>query len=1619
MGILDYLSKISRNITNKGGDDRNRQIVFFDTEVDTTFTKVVDIGAFKEPDIKFHSSEKKSFVKFVGDSYFLCGHNIIHHDIELLDIDDFRHKGFIDTLYLSPLFFPQKPYHKLLKDDKLLVDERNNPLNDSAKARNLFYDELNAFNDLSEDLKNIYSALLNDIREFAGFFEYVGAEYLKDDVTHLIRKAFEGKICEHVDLTTLVRVYPVELAYALALVSVNDRMSITPPWIVRNYPAIDTVMNRLCGTPCHKDCAYCNEKLDVHRNLKLIFGYDDFRKFNGMPLQEDAVQAAVDGRSLLAVFPTGGGKSLTFQLPAIMEGRNCHGLTVVISPLLSLMKDQVDNLIARGITEAVTINGLLDPLSRADAIESVRNGSASLLYIAPEMLRSKTIENILLERNVVRFVIDEAHCFSSWGHDFRVDYLFVGDFIKNLQENKNLSKPIPVSCFTATAKKKVISDICDYFKIKTGVDLMSFATNEARKNLHYSVVKFDKPEAKYVFLRNKLVSNTSPAIIYVSRTKRAEELAEKLTSDGIPTLAFHGKMEANEKTERQNMFISNLVRVMVATSAFGMGVDKKDVGMVIHYDISDSLENYIQESGRAGRDQQINAQCYVLYCEDDLNKHFILLNQTKLNIGEIQQVWSAVKGLTKYNGKATCSTLELARLAGWNDNLTDTDTRVHTAISALEEAGYLKRGCNVPHVFATGLLVRNMDEARRKMWQSKLFNEQQEQEAVMIIKKLISAKYKDNPVRNNTTCSRVDYIAELLGMTTEKVIEIVNMLRESGIIADSRDMIVYLSKNDSFNKSTRIFRKFAKLERFLLEYSVDEKSMAGVSLKELNETASTKDNNDSNIKNIKIILYFLSTRHYIVKKENVGTGYVSYSLCQEVHQSLSRYERRIDICRIALEWFYKNAESSANSEVSDGIALPFSLIDLFNHVKNVQGGLFATKPYELDEVEEALLFLSRIECLRLEGGFLVLYNGMMIHRTQNNLKQRYKKEDYKLLQEHYDQKIKQIHIVGEYAELMSNDYAKATNYVQDYFALDADVFMKRYFKPERIAEMNKNITPKRYRQLVESLSPIQRKIIDDKTSKYIVVAAGPGSGKTRILVHKLASLLTMEDVKHEQLLMLTFSRAAATEFKKRLMELVGSAAYFVEIKTFHSYCFDLLGKTGSLNEVDEVMPRATRLIENAEVEQSKISKTVLVIDEAQDMDADAFKLVTTLMHVNEDMRVIAVGDDDQNIYEFRGSKSYYLQSLVSEYGAVQYEMTQNYRSCPEIIGLANLFVSKLKQRMKTKPCSAVTSAKGNVCITQYKNDCIYSPIIAQLINNGVTGQICIMTETNDEAVQMMGMLVGKGIRTRLIQSTEGFRFADLAEVRYFMKEINNNVKTPIIGDLLWEQAKNKTINRYGKSSLVECMLAFFNAFEQVHPNEKYLSELLEFVDESKIEDFSIVNSQSVVVSTIHKTKGREFDTVYMMLVNEKASNDEYLRKIYVGMTRAKKNLYIHTNNNLFSTMNSDSILYHYDENDYPQPVEITLQLTHKDVYLDFFRDKKNVTLQLQSGSRLFYNNYRLYSEKGDEVVSLSSKMQSQLLSFFEQDFKVSTAEVGYVVAWKPKNKTEEVAIILPLLKLIK
>ena len=1596
-----------------------KTITFIDTEVNPKTARIQDIGGVNNEGQTFHENHQPSASAFLQGSSFVCGHNIFHHDLKYI-ADVLAQAGIsksqiIDTLHWSALLFPKRPYHALLKDEKIHEDAPNNPLVDAQKVKALFDDEVAAFHALDDDLKQILYGLLRNTESFAAFFRYIDfAPAVVPSVEELIEQRFQGQICSHAQLHLYAVHTPIELSYALMLIQTGDRYSIMPRWIAYQYPDVSSVLYMLRNRICENGCPYCNAHLDVRMGLKRFFGFDEYRRYDGKPLQELAARTAMSRESLLALFPTGGGKSVTFQVPALMSGEAVRGLTVVISPLQSLMKDQVDNLERNDITDAVTINGLLDPVERAKAYERVTEGQASLLYISPESLRSKSIETMLLERNVVRFVIDEAHCFSSWGQDFRVDYLYIADFIRNLQLKKQLQAPIPISCFTATAKPQVVADILRYFKDQLNLELKVFSANTARTNLHYKVFAKNSPEEKYTTLRSLLEIKKCPTIVYTSRTKRAADLAERLAQDGFRAKPYHGKMDKQEKTSYQNDFIAGDLDIIVATSAFGMGVDKKDVGMVIHYDISDSLENYVQEAGRAGRDPEMTADCYVLFDEQDLDKHFILLNQTKLSIKEIKQIWKAIKDLTRWRKKISNSALEIARKAGWDDTVAEIETRVKTAISALENAGYLKRGQNMPRIYANSILTKTAQEALERIAQSDRFSEEQKTEASRVIRKLFSSKSKFLSTGEEAE-SRVDFISDHLGIVKERVIEVINLMRDEKILADNKDLTVDIKTTDTTRRVLNTLNRFAAAERFLLKQLTGDTTV--INLKELNDLAETEQVKGFNPRVIKILLNLWSIKHWI-KRNSLDASRTHFEVTkiqqdEWIQQALgSRHELAKFIVEFLLTKY--ESEKTLNQPGQGRALIQFSVQEIkeaFQKQSLFLDGNQKVLTYAV--IEDAIFYLSRIEALTVEGGFMVVYNGMTIQRLEEDNLRNYRAEDYRALSQFYENKVQQIHVVGEYARKMLSDYSDALGFVDDYFQMDYGAFLAKHFKGKRGSEIKRNITPQKFEQLFGTLSPAQLSIINDKQSPYILVIAGPGSGKTKVLVHKLASLFLMEDYKHEQMLMLTFSRAAVNEFKKRLHELIGNAAYYVEIKTFHAYCFDLLGKVGNLDRVDDVIPEATERIRKNEVEIRRVTKSVLVIDEAQDLSADEWNLVHALMDCNEDMRVIAVGDDDQLIYEFRGADIAYLKQFINREDGETYELIDNYRSRKNIIAYANGFVRQIKERLKQNAIQSKSTIDGQVIVTQYASKRMVVPMVEQIRSHTINGTCCVLTMTNAEAFEVMGLLQKNKISARLIQSNDGFNLMNLVEVRYFVEALAlENVV--VIRDEQWKQAKDELQSKYARSSLLPFCNQMIREFELVNPERKYKSDLDSFIREAKMEDFAPAEQGVVWVSTIHKAKGKEFDQVYLMLKSPDLSKDETKRKIYVGMTRAKQDLFIHTNIPLMPKT-IPAVTERQDRQNYDHPEALVLHLSLRDVVLDFFMDKQGRIQLLMSGDSLRVDSNGCKNAFGQPVLRFSKAFVEKLGKFRDLNYEITSARVNMVLYWK-KDETEY-RVLLPEIQL--
>lgn len=405
--------------------------------------------------------------------------------------------------------------------------------------------------------------------------------------------------------------------------------------------------------------------------LKRYWGYDDFRG-----VQREIIESIGSGHDTLGLMPTGGGKSVTFQVPAL----SMEGVCIVITPLIALMKDQVHHLRQRGIIAAAIYSGM----HRDDIIRILENcilGTTKLLYISPERLGSDLFQAKLRHMRVSFITVDEAHCISQWGYDFRPSYLKIADI-------RHICPDVPVLALTATATPKVVDDICAKLTLNSqlSTSFRVFRMSFERKNLTYLVSHATDKQADLIHLLDGMKGS---AIVYVRSRRHAREVAEMLTEAGLSATFYHAGLESAVKDQRQRDWQHDRVRIMVATNAFGMGIDKSDVRMVVHYDCPDSIEAYFQEAGRAGRDGQ-PARAILLYNAADEPKLHKRIRDTFPEKDYIRKVY---EHLAYYYQIATGDGYGVTREFNIDDfchKFKHFPVPVHSSLQILQRAGYIE-----------------------------------------------------------------------------------------------------------------------------------------------------------------------------------------------------------------------------------------------------------------------------------------------------------------------------------------------------------------------------------------------------------------------------------------------------------------------------------------------------------------------------------------------------------------------------------------------------------------------------------------------------------------------------------------------------------------------------------------------------------------------------------------------------------------------------------------------------------------------------------------------------------------------------------------------------------------
>jgi ATP-dependent DNA helicase RecQ len=742
---------------------------------------------------------------------FVLGHNFIHFDRPHLAAAQPRLRllalPVIDTLWLNPLAFPRHPYHHLVKhyqDGGLRRRQVNDPLLDAQLTLELFADQYQALQERQQaapDLLLAWHWLTTIDQRLSGvnsFFATLRRALRPSDAEarQAMARFLDGKGCR----TQALRVMDEaawsnwSLAYALAWLSVAGGDSVLPPWVRHQFPDAGVLIRRLRDDACGQaDCPWCSAHHDAGKELTRWFGFAAFRPqpadAQGRSLQQGIVEAALRGEHLLAILPTGTGKSLCYQIPALSRSEKTGALTVVISPLVALMADQVAGLRGRGIDSCVAINGLLSMPERADALDRIRLGAASMVIVSPEQLRNSTLQKVLAQREIGAWVLDEAHCLSKWGHDFRPDYRYVARFIR---EKAGAAPVPPVLCLTATAKPDVLADITTHFAEKVGIDLRCIDGGAHRDNLDFDVLP-TTPAEKLAHIHEVLATALPPdtpggAIVYCATRRNSEEVSAFLCEKGLVSAHFHARLPPETKKTVQEAFIRGDLRVIAATNAFGMGIDKPDVRLVIHADIPGSLENYLQEAGRAGRDQQA-ARCVLLYTAEDVERQFGMSARSRLSRKEIQAILRSLRQLGRKQRKNGDVIATPGEILGEDDagdferdSATD-DTRVRTAVCWLEEACLLTRNENQVQVFPSSLRVGSVAEARARLARASLQRAYQQQ-LLALVEALIGTPADEG--------LSTDELMGITGLGSEKLRSALHDLERLGIASNDTALTAYL-----------------------------------------------------------------------------------------------------------------------------------------------------------------------------------------------------------------------------------------------------------------------------------------------------------------------------------------------------------------------------------------------------------------------------------------------------------------------------------------------------------------------------------------------------------------------------------------------------------------------------------------------------------------------------------------------------------------------------------------------------------------------------------------------------------------------------------------------------------
>jgi len=1572
-------------------------------DIETTKSgKIRHIGAVFNDQVFETSAESslKQTLSHVEDlasiAEFVLGHNLLGHDFPVLQSTypqlAILKKPVIDTLYLSPLAFPQNPYHRLVKDYKLVRSSVSNPVADARLAASVFRDQWESFYDAGPNGPHpidfyrfcFEQSLFNGFsgEGIAAVLRALGA---KGFVSHeaaldFLVKNTAGIVCEHAILETAPQLLEDSarrpaLAYCMAWLQVAGANSVLPPWVRYRFPEIAFILTKLRQTPCGDEkCRYCREHHNPEINLERFFGFTGFREKpptrEGKSLQRAIVVTGMRDKPLLAILPTGGGKSLCYQLPALVRHLGRGMLTVVISPLQALMKDQVDNIMKlTGTPFAAAISGLQTPPERGEVLERVRLGDVAILYIAPEQLRSRSVRSVLSQREVGCWVFDEAHCVSKWGHDFRPDYLYAARFIREFAGQYNQSVP-PICCYTATAKSDVVEDITSHFHDELGEDLTLFEGGVSRENLDFDVLPVsaaERYERTFQILTESFKEDDSgSAIVYAETRKGTEEIRDFLRNQGMGAEAFHGGLDAKEKRDIIDSFVAGRAPVICATSAFGMGIDKANVRLVLHFEMPGSLENYIQEAGRAGRDGKL-ARCVLLYDPEDANLQFRKGAMSEVNKREIERILRALRRIKRNkSGEIVVTSDELLRdedLADLHEERKEArDTKVKTAMAWLERAGFLSRNENMTEVFQGQPIVKDLDEARRiigtlnlhefaaGLWLNILrilFNRPQD-------RGLSADSIAEGLFPNREMLQQLEKAWKLT--PAQIVIHALHDMAEARLI-DRGIVLAAILRPKGKSNAMQVLQAVSTLEERLLalmqaeDPDADDGRWVELDVRRVAQRLKS-DGLETTPLVIRALIKGLS---YDGKGLAAGLGSLELQ-----HLSRDRYQVRLqrkwgainktarlrrEISCVILKALVEKAERAltGSEEASGGdVTLSFSSNDLSAVVLS-DITLMSEIKKPLAAIDRALMFMHEHKAITLQGGLAIMRQAMTIRLETGDRARRYTMGDFKPLSVHYREKRFQVHVMMEYAELALDKIARALSLVLDYFSLGRIKFVNKYFA-DRKEVIERATTQEAYRKIVEKLgNPVQVSTVGSPLGQNTLILAGPGSGKTTVVVHRCAYLLQVERVPPRHILVLCFNHSAAVSLRKRLNALVGKDARGVLVATYHGAAMRIAGvslrdmaEAKRDKEIDfgKVILDALSLLKGETefpgVQQDEVRDQLLggyshiLVDEYQDIDQAQYDLVSAIAGRTRDendgrLSIMAVGDDDQNIYAFRGANVEFIRKFQEDYPAKVVYLVENYRSSKHIINASNQLIRHNVDRMKVDHPIRINRerdpyhpggrwdlidpvSKGRVQVITVKNryhqaECVKAELERlKGLSSDLTWECCaILARSRKDLAPVRSVMEQAGLPVKTLLESS----LPLHRVREFSAFIE------MLAERKGENRKASELlsmaDDLGSKNLGSPWWRMLEGFLKALGDETAdatlpvgwaIDSFYDYVAEQRREK---ILGNGLFLGTIHSTKGMEFPHVVILdggwgAPSDDKQTEEERRTLYVGMTRARETL---------------------------------------------------------------------------------------------------------------------------------